>query len=254
MSNYTCFGKSARVSVVIALLLVGAPFSRAAAAWQEITGSIKNEMATSQPPIGPHDVNIEYEGRGVVRLTGVVAGESERERVAAIAARTQGVKEVRNELTVASVGVREGDAQDEVARVKRSLAQHVASGAYSVSIESAPEGIVLRGTADTAETKEEILRAARLATKRPIVQEIVEGGIVDDATIRAAIERLVESEYPRLLKDLDIAVANGVVTLKGNFPSRREIDKVLASILMVKGVRDIQSELTVGGRPYGRSK
>jgi len=236
------------------ILMVTAPLSEAIAAWQEITGSIKTEIGAAQPPLGPHDVKIEYLGRGTILLSGSVAGEAERERIGAIAARTKGVKEVRNELTVASAGAREGDARSEVERVKRSLAQHVASGSYSISIESAPEGVVLRGTADNAETKEEIIRAARIATKRPIIQEIMERGLVDDASIKTAIEELVRSEYPRLLRDLDIAVANGVVTLKGNFPSRREVDKVLASILMVKGVRDIESDVLIGGRPYARGE
>ena len=64
----------------------------------------------------------------------------------------------------------------------------------------------------------------------------------------------MRKEYPSLLKTLDVEVSKGIVTLHGNLRSRREVDKVLSSVLMVDGVTDIQSEITVGGLSYVRKK
>jgi osmotically-inducible protein OsmY len=113
---------------------------------------------------------------------------------------------------------------------------------------------VLRGNAATIKTKEEILKVAKAVSKKNIIDQIVVTNLVDDAAIKKSIEQLVRKEYPSLLKTLEVEVSKGVVTLHGNLRSRREVDKVLASILMVDGVTDIQSDITVGGRPYVREK
>jgi osmotically-inducible protein OsmY len=248
--------KVSRLRIVAIALMVSlvVPFAHASAAWQEITGSIKRDMGALQPPLGPHNVDIEYRGNGVIRLNGSVSSQAERERIASIAEQTKGVKEVENQLTVSAAGYVSGESQDEVQRIKQELRQQVRSGAYSVSIESVHDGVILRGDATTLQTKEEILKVARAVSKRNIIDQIVVKNPVDDASIKKSIEQLVRKEYPSLLKTLDVEVSKGIVTLHGNLPSRREVDKVLASILMVDGVADIQSDLTVGGRPYMRER
>ena len=113
---------------------------------------------------------------------------------------------------------------------------------------------MLRGNAATVQTKEEILKVAKAVSKKNIIDQIVVTNLVDDATIKKSIEQLVRKEYPSLLKTLDVEVSKGIVTLHGNLRSRREVDKVLSSVLMVDGVTDIQSEITVGGLSYVRKK
>ncbi len=49
---------------------------------------------------------------------------------------------------------------------------------------------------------------------------------------------------------LDIAVRDGLVTLRGARRSQRDIDAILAVVLMIDGVADINSEMTIGDRPY----
>ena len=78
--------------------------------------------------------------------------------------------------------------------------------------------------------------------------------LLDAKSEAKSIEQLVRKEYPSLLKTLDVEVSKGIVTLHGNLRSRREVDKVLSSVLMVDGVTDIQSEITVGGLSYVRKK
>ena len=252
--NSNCKVSKFRIAAVALMVSSVVPFVDASAVWQEITGSIKEDMGALRPPLGPHNVDIEYRGKGVVRLNGVVSSESERERIASIAEQTDGVKEVENELTVSAAGYVSGEAKDEVRRIKQELREQVRGGGYSVSIESTHDGVVLRGNATTSQTKEEILKVAKAVSKKNIIDQIVVTNLVDDAAIKKSIEQLVRKEYPSLLKTLDVEVSKGIVTLHGNLRSRREVDKVLASILMVDGVTDIQSDITVGGRPYVREK
>jgi osmotically-inducible protein OsmY len=48
-------------------------------------------------------------------------------------------------------------------------------------------------------------------------------------------------------------VKDGRAALHGNVSSHRQIDAVLASVLMQEGVKDIESDVTVRGRPYPRN-
>lgn len=243
-----------RIAAIALMVSSVVPFVDASAVRQEITDSIKKDIGALYPPLGPHNVDIEYRGRGVFRLTGAVSSESELERIASIAEQTDGVKEVKNELTVSAAGYVSGEAKDEVRRIKQELREQARGGGYSVSIESTHDGVVLRGNAATVQTKEEILKVAKAVSKKNIIDQIVVTNLVDDATIKKSIEQLVRKEYPSLLKTLDVEVSKGIVTLHGNLRSRREVDKVLSSVLMVDGVTDIQSEITVGGLSYVRKK
>ena len=106
-----------RIAAIALMVSSVVPFVDASAVWQEITDSIKKDIGALYPPLGPHNVDIEYRGRGVFRLTGAVSSESELERIASIAEQTDGVKEVENELTVSAAGYVSGEAKDEVRRI-----------------------------------------------------------------------------------------------------------------------------------------
>ena len=249
-----CKASKFRIAAIALMVSSVVPFVDASAVWQEITGSIKKDMGALHPPLGPHNVDIEYRGRGVVRLNGAVSSESERERIASIAEQTAGVKEVENKLMVSAAGYISGEAQDEVRRIKQELRKQVRVGGYSLSIEPTHNDVVLRGNAATSQTKEDILKVARAVSKKNIIDQIVVTNLVDDVTIKKSIEELIRKESPSLFKTLEVEVSKGIVILQGNLRSRLEVDKVLSSVLMVDGVTDIQSEITVGGRSYIRKK
>lgn len=243
------------------LVSVAAPVAKGFADWQDTTTSIKDQIAMLQPPLGPHSMDIEYMGRGEVRLSGVVASEDARARAGEVAAHTAGVSKVDNELSVSATGRRyeepprrgeRTESQGEVAQIKQALRDKVTEGRYVVTIESLPESIVIRGTAENRPTKEQIHRVASSISRRTVLDYVEVRPFETDAAIKESIDRMLESEYPRLIRDLDVRVADGIATIRGDAASRRDVDKVLSSVLMVRGVGDVRSELTVNGRPYTR--
>lgn len=253
----------ARFLVVAMSILAGvaSPVAEGFADWRETTTSIKDQIAMLQPPIGPHSMDIEYMGRGEVRLSGVVASEDARARAGEVAARTAGVSKVDNDLAVSPSGRRyeepprrgeRVESQAEVAQIKQALRDKVTEGRYVITIESFPESVVIRGTAENLPTKEQIHRVTSSISRRTVIDYVEVRPFETDAAIKESIERMLESEYPRLIRDLDVRVADGVATIRGDAASRRDVDKVLSSVLMVQGVGDVRSELTVGRRPYTR--
>jgi osmotically-inducible protein OsmY len=73
-----------------------------------------------------------------------------------------------------------------------------------------------------------------------------------DDQIATEVRATLEREFPEHAQALQVEVRDGVVRLSGDLRSHRDVDAVLATTLMQQGVRDIESDMTVGGRPYYR--
>jgi len=71
-----------------------------------------------------------------------------------------------------------------------------------------------------------------------------------DSEISADVKNALQREANIDLAGLRIETKNGVVTIDGSRTSFRDIDRILSIALMVDGVEDIKSSMTVGGKPY----
>jgi len=74
--------------------------------------------------------------------------------------------------------------------------------------------------------------------------------IPTDGDISRRVESALQAESGISLRGLEISSRNGVVTLSGAQPSFRDIDRILSIALMVDGVKDVQSRMTIQGREY----
>lgn len=233
---------------VVAVSISGTIHVAHSADWEEVNDDVRDRIAMLQPPIGPHNIDIDYRGDGHVRLEGYVDTESSRQRVEQAAEGAKGVYRVENELAVAAKGA--APRNKEVAQIEEAFRRDVPHGRYNVAIHTHRKDVTLRGVVDSEATKERLVASAGSVAKRPIVDELVIEGARPDAEIQQSIRRVLEKEYPHLAKEVTVSVKNGVAALKGNVASHREVDKLLSSVLMVDGVTDIQSNVTVHGRPY----
>lgn len=76
----------------------------------------------------------------------------------------------------------------------------------------------------------------------------------DDSEIAAAVRSAISTDDQTIGRNVTVSVRDGIATLRGDLKSFREVDQVLATTLMVTGVRDISSELTINGRSYDVQK
>jgi osmotically-inducible protein OsmY len=231
-------------------LAVAGPVS-AFADWRAVTDGVRVGVEELQPPIGPHEIGIEYRPGGEIRLEGSVADENSRRRVEEVALRTAGVRRVDNRLVVAKSGASPASVSGEVSRINQAIKNEMRGRWYSISISERGDDIVINGKADSPDTQREIHRVARSVSKRRIVDEMSIRDGLSDAEIEASIKRTLEREYPSIVKDLDVRVSDGVAHLSGNLPNRNAVDQTLATVLDVEGVRDIESSMKAGGRSYG---
>ena len=136
--------------------------------------------------------------------------------------------------------------------IGRAIEEQVEDASYEVTVHNYPEVVILRGEVDTEPTRREILAVARSMTSKPVVDEMRLRPALGDDQIANEVRASLEHDFPRYAQVLQVQVQEGVVHLSGDLGSHRDVDAVLSTTLMQQGVKDIESDLTVGGRPYYR--
>lgn len=177
------------LNAILSLLIIE-PSEPVLADYRDALSSIENSLEADDS-LGVYDVHVTYRHQLVI-LKGHVASERDRDRVVEIAKNTDGVKEVKDWLTVS------------------------------------PQST----TSSTSTAMNEFF------------------GVRSDRDIGAEISSAISTDSKSLADKVTISVNDGTATIRGDLKNFREIDQVLSTTLMVAGVRDISSELTVNGRPY----
>jgi osmotically-inducible protein OsmY len=216
--------------------------------WRQVNENVRDQISMLQPSIGSHNIEIDNRGRGDIALEGYVESEDARRRVQQAAEKAEGVTEVENRLRVSRTG--EEPQDPEIAKLQEALRREVPHGKYNIAVNIHPNKAVLHGTADSPATKSKVLEVASSVSKRSIVDEITVLPAMTDMEIQESIQRALNKEYPSLMKGLDITVMEGVAKVEGNVSRTTDVDKILATILNVEGVRDIESQVKVRGHDY----
>jgi|GEM_PF-5126129 len=144
-------------------------------------------------------------------------------------------------------------AAEEASRIRSVLHDRVHNRWYNVQILSQSDKLALNGEVDSEDTRRELLKVAQSVSQRQVQDELKLRPPIPDQEIKDSIARTLDQEYPKLSKELQVEVKDGRAALHGDVSSHRQIDAVLASVLMQEGVKDIESEVTVRGRPYPRN-
>jgi osmotically-inducible protein OsmY len=142
---------------------------------------------------------------------------------------------------------------EEASRIQNALREQVHNRWYNVTVVSQPYRLALRGEVDSDATRQELVRAAQSVSQRQVQDELTLRAPIPDQQVKDSIARTLEQEYPQLAKDLSVEVDGGQAKFRGNVANHRQIDAVLASALMIEGVKDVESDVTVRGRPYPRN-
>ena len=241
-------GRGSQILVAAGCFLAinGAATQARADDWREVNENVRDQIAMLQPALGAHTIEIDNGGRGRIALEGYVESEEARRRVEQAAEKAEGVTSVENRLKVSQ---KEEPARDsEVAQLQEAFRREVPHGRYNIAVNTHPEKVVLRGTVDSMETKKKLVEVASSVSKRSVQDELAVAPLKTDAEIQDSILRALNKEYPSLMRSLEVNVKDGIAEVKGSARSHVDVDKVLATILNVEGVRDIESQVTVRRR------
>lgn len=199
------------------------------------------------PDLGPHDIDIETH-RGFVHLKGTVSSPSDIERVEAAVRETRGVTSVKNELVAHRLPMAgsTGPSRKLAAAIRARIGADHSLGHYDLEILVTGSTAALVGSVLNPEDSTAIERIAR---GTPGVATVDNRLTIASPTSDAAVELNVREALQKAgdvdLAGLDISANEGVVTFAGARPGHRDIDRILGVALMVEGVRDIKSEMTI---------
>lgn len=137
-----------------------------------------------------------------------------------------------------------------VDQVLRGIRSRVKDAHYRITVTDAEDFILLEGEVDSESSRSEVLSAAQASTAKRIRDELRIRPAPSDAQIADQVRGALRQSYPQLADRVQVEVRSGVAYLSGNLRSHREVDELLATTLMVEGITDVQSEITLAGRPY----
>lgn len=239
-----------------AVLLIAVP----AIAQQKTAEAVRQhiDQALAQEP-SPRDITIEVR-QGNAVLTGYVQSEQDRERVEEATRATPGVRQVTNRLQVepdarasfARRGPREISQGENLARqVKSAIANEPQLSGSEIRIESRAGTVVLSGTVPSEQASG---RAVQVTRAVPGVEQVrndlqVSPTMNDRALERRVLHALKAAEIKdSQVRGFAVEAERGTVVFRGEADGFRTVDRILATALMVPGVEDIRSEMTIASR------
>ncbi|MFM1847085.1 MAG: hypothetical protein RL417_559 [Pseudomonadota bacterium] len=232
--------------VVVGLTLAAAP-TFATEVVSRLTRDVEDSIR-QLPDLGPHSIDIETH-RGFVHLKGEVSSPADISRVEDAVRKVSGVNSVKNELVALrhSAIAQRGPSTRLAESIRSRVKANHSIGHYDIEILVTGQTVALVGEVVSPEDSTTIERIARATpgvvnldnrlTVAPPTSDLVVA-----ANVREALRKAGDVD----LEGLEISASEGVVTFTGMRPTHREIDRILGVALMVNGVRDIKSEMTIG--------
>jgi hyperosmotically inducible protein len=127
-----------------------------------ITGRVK-EALIADPDTKARQIDVET-FRGVVQLNGFVDSDTDRSKATTVARRVNGVKEVRNNLQLATTKTSVGEVIDDsviTTKVKAALVADPVTKAFQINVETRDGAVQLSGFVDSAEQQTRAAEVAR---------------------------------------------------------------------------------------------
>ncbi|MCB0352253.1 MAG: BON domain-containing protein [Bdellovibrionales bacterium] len=153
--------------------------------------------------------------------------------------------------------------------VERSITSHSELTGYDLTIDARHGRVTLSGSVPSQEVGQRIVQIAQetngvssvdnqLVVVSREVTTLKESNSPVDLHPKgiSRTDRAIEVELRQILQEqgfensVDARVQDGFVELSGDLPTFRKVDELLSNFLMVRGVKDIKSSLTVAGQSY----
>jgi osmotically-inducible protein OsmY len=112
------------------------------------------------------------------------------------------------------------------------------------------DSILLEGDVDSEKTRQQIVSVASSTASKRVSDELRIRPTLSDEQIAERVKMALARDYPSIAKKVQVEVKDGTARLAGDLRNHREIDELLSTTLMVEGVKDVKSDLTIAGRAY----
>lgn len=208
---------------------------------------IRLNKALTNAKLGPRQLIIEY-FRGDIRVTGQIENMKDEQRLQAIAQSIPGVKSVKINVEVKAFDRGQVRAKELLKKIKGLLP----NDQYLIRVGFQEDSFEVIARVGSELSREHFLDALKkIDTELPVHTEIIVGTFdQNDFDVESQVEAVILNEFATSALNIQYVVRQGNLLLKGSMSSQREIDRLLAALLMIDGLKDIESQLTIGGLPY----
>jgi osmotically-inducible protein OsmY len=211
---------------------------------EELARGVADELY-GDPKIDSQGIAVSA-GDGIVTLRGTVGSFHQKREATNAAERVRGVMAVKNHIDVEILTHERREDADLRGDVLEALMLD-SQVPMTVNARVADGCVVLSGEVDWPYQRDEAERVAgNVQGVRGIVNEIL---LSDSFQVRGDVERRIRKAFlttARLdAEHLDVAVADGTITLTGQVQSPREHDEAVAAAWAIAGVRSVDDRLTV---------
>jgi len=134
--------------------------------------------------------------------------------------------------------------------ILREIKQQASGAKYSVKVSDLGESILLEGEVDSERGRNQIVTATSSVAGKSVSDQLRIRPTLSDDQIAGRLKMALERDYPSVAKRVHVDVKDGVAHLSGDLRNHREVDELLSTTLMVEGVRDLKSDITIAGRAY----
>lgn len=207
----------------------------------------------SHQNLGAHQINISNQ-RSTVTLTGKVATEAARAEIERLTLQTPGVEQVRNRVVVDPTlsGSLTQDTSPAASRILKAVREDRAFTApYDLRVSVIGTNAFLDGEVGNSEDAK---RIEAVALKQPGINSVTNrlktASPLSDHEITGALNQIVSDIDEQGFQDLKFEVNSGVITFHGDAKDHTVVDRLLADVNMLIGVKSVRNEITIDGKPY----
>ena len=225
-------------NMLICLLLLLAPAAQALDLESTLTRAISSGIE-QLGDLGRYELTIE-ERSGAVILTGIVETSRARDLIALSASKTDGVRSVENRIEVR--------AASEESTLLRKVREGIGQRSWGLEIAFKEGLLTLEGEAPDAAQKIEVEKLAQTAIGKGKLRSLITvQAEAMDSVVHARLQESFKNSGYSVPAGVSYKVSNGTVFFSGTVSNHRLIDDLLSHTLMVEGVKDVKSDVKIGG-------
>jgi osmotically-inducible protein OsmY len=198
-----------------------------------------------EPSVDVSDVDVSVDG-GVVTMRGDVGSYAQKRTAERVVLGVYGVRGVANDLNVRLPGALERSDTDIAQVAVNTLTWNTQVPSDRVTVAVSDGWVTLRGTVDWQYQKDAAERGVRnLTGVRGITNDMTVGPRVQPGDVQAKIEAALRRNAEIDARRINVSVADGRITLRGNVHSSAERDEARRAAWAAPGVTAVEDHMAV---------
>jgi len=249
ISNINKHSKYLKIALVISIqfaMFAGHSFA------EDLSDRVSEKLNTLTLDAHSFDIS-NYHGE--VKISGWASSEEDRRAVLDTVRKVKGVDKIEESILIkkSSSTYSRNDPQTEHKLESAKLASEKylnslkLKGAYDLKYEIDNQGLTISGELPSGTNKEALVENLKDQLNIPVSNRILVRPWPTDSELSEKVRYSLGTKDGINLDGVSISVSNGIVTLSGHRSNHHQADQLATAVLMIEGVRGLDSKVTFDG-------